>query len=295
VFPPNLFIVGAPRCGTTSLYHYLGQHPNIYMSRVKEPRFWSQDLRTEGRAFHGGLYRRHLRSLRGLVTLPGCLWARRGLRPQDLLGIESHSRYLELFDAANSSVHRYRGEASPDSMWSRTAASRIAEASPDARIIIMLREPISYIQSIHREALRGRVGETVRSLDRALSLEERRRQGLAVPCTVRYPYSVLYRLQAHFDEQVDRFLACFGRRRIHFVLLDDLADDARAVVHEVLEFLDLPVPAGPLDLSPKGVRSSPFVPLSDAWRRRLTAEFRPVVHRLQQQIGKPVADRWGYR
>jgi hypothetical protein len=291
---PNLFIVGAPKCGTTSLYHYLAQHPNVYMCPVKEPRYWSDDLRAQGRAFHAGLYRRHLRSWRGLLTLPGCAWRHRHIHPEQLLGIDSFEVYLALFDAADPSRHRYLGEASPDSLWSRTAAARIAAFNPDARIIIMLRDPVAYIGSIHREALSGTVGETVRSLDRALDLEARRRAGTAVPCTVRYPYSVFYRDQAHFDEQVQRFLDCFPKEQVHFVLLEDLAESAERAWRGVLDFLGLPVPPDRVDLTPRNVGTAPPRALSESWRCRLVDEFRPVVARLQAQTGLRLVDRWGY-
>jgi hypothetical protein len=291
-----LFVAGAPKCGTTSLYHYLKQHPNIYMSPIKEPRFWGDDLRAQGKEFHRGLYRRQLLSVRNAVTLPYCYWKRRNVRPERLLGIESFDRYLRLFDGADPRVHRYFGEASTDSMWSKTAAGRIADACPGARVIIMLREPVSYVRSIHQELLRGRVGETVRSLDRALGLEDLRRKGVAIPCTVRYPFTVYYRLQARFDEQVERFLNCFDRERIHFILLDDLAKDADGVMRGVFEFLSLPLPTSSLDLSPKNAADSTGGPhLSHAWRRRLVEEFRPVVSKLQEQTGFPLVERWGYQ
>ncbi|MCH9035408.1 MAG: sulfotransferase [Planctomycetes bacterium] len=41
---PDFFIVGAPKCGTTSLYEYLRQHPEVFMSRIKEPHFFGRDL-----------------------------------------------------------------------------------------------------------------------------------------------------------------------------------------------------------------------------------------------------------
>ena len=44
---PNFFIVGAPKAGTTSLYHYLDQHPQIYMSPIKEPNYFATETRQE--------------------------------------------------------------------------------------------------------------------------------------------------------------------------------------------------------------------------------------------------------
>jgi hypothetical protein len=290
---PNLFIVGAPKCGTTWLYQALGQHPDVFMSAVKQPRFWSEDLRAEGKAFHASHLRRHRQSWRGLLTLPYCLWRQRRVPPERLLGIESFDEYLRLFEQADPSRHRYIGEASPDSMWSRTAAARIAACCPDARIVVMLREPLSYIRSIHRESVRGRVGETVRSLDRALALEDRRRAGQSVPCSVGYPFAVFYRAQARFDDQVQRFLDRFERRQMHFVLLEDVAADAADALRSVLAFLELPV-RPEIDVRPRNVGARAGPGPGAAWLRRLVDELRPTVYRLQEQTGLPLAARWGY-
>ncbi|MCB1045343.1 MAG: sulfotransferase [Acidobacteria bacterium] len=292
---PNLFVVGAPKCGTTSLHSYLAQHPQVFMSALKEPRFWSDDLRAQGRAFHRSVYRRHIQSLRGLLTLPSCIWGQLRANPTRRLGIEELDAYLSLFEQADPKRHRYVGESSADSMWSEQAAGRIAEFCPDARIIIMLREPLSYIVSIYREALSGKVGEQVTSLERALALEPQRRLGNAVPCTARYPFSVCYRLQAHFDDQVQRFLDVFDRRQIHFILLEDLAEDAIQCLNHVFSFLELPAIAGGLDLEPRNV-GNPSRPteLSLAWRKTLREEMGPVVARLEQQTGLDLGRRWGY-
>jgi hypothetical protein len=292
---PNLFIVGAPKCGTTSLHVYLSQHPRIFMSALKEPRFWSDDLRAQGRAFHRGLYRRQVRSLSGLLTLPHCIWGHRRARPEQLLGIERLDHYLSLFREADPDRHRFIGEASPDSMWSVSAASRIASFCPDARIIIMLREPLSYIVSIHREALSGKVGEQVNSLERALSLEAMRRIGKAVPCTARYPFSVCYRLQAHFDDQVQRFMNVFQRNQIHFMLLEDMAEDPTRSLNRVFSFLELTTIASELDLEPRNVgRRTEASSLGPRWAGILREEMTPVVRRLAQQTGLDVQSRWGY-
>lgn len=292
---PNLFIVGAPKCGTTSLHAYLGQHPQIFMASRKEPQFWSDDLRAQGRAFHREPYRRHFRSLSGLLSLPACIWHRSRAKPERALGIERLDQYLALFKGADTKRHQYIGEASAENMWSEVAARRIAEFCPEARIIILLREPLSYIVSMHRESLSGRLGEQVKSLQKALSLEARRRAGDDIPCSVRFPFSVCYRLQAHFDEQVQRFLDVFDRRQICFVLLEDLAKDAVRTVNTVLAFLGLPATGSDLNLEPRNVGdSSGKSELGPEWRRALLEEMTPVVARLELQTGVDLRARWGY-
>jgi hypothetical protein len=106
---PNLFIVGAAKAGTTSLYHYLAQHPNVYMAPVKEPHFFS------------------------------------GVRPDRRLEaffphVTNEADYLALFAAAAD--EEVVGEASTSYLWDPKAADAISQKSPDAKIIAMLREPV---------------------------------------------------------------------------------------------------------------------------------------------------------
>ena len=292
---PNLFIVGAPKCGTTTLYHALRQHPEVFMSPVKEPRYWSSDLRASGLSFHCRHVRRHLFSLRGLSTLPRCWLARRRIAPAEWLGVPRLDDYLSLFAEADPERHRWLGEASPDSLWSEVAAERISAFEPAARIVVALREPVAYLASIHRETLSGVVGETEPSLRRALQLEPKRRVGREVPCSVRFPFTVFYRLQAEFDVQIERFLRVFDRSQLHFVLLEDLAADPVATVDALLGFLDLPRVARALDLRPRNVSGqSGLGDLTAAEVAELRLELRSSVDRLQVLTGLPVGERWGY-
>jgi hypothetical protein len=98
---PNLFIVGAVKCGTTSLHSYLAQHPRIYMSPVKEPYFFS-------------------------APPPG--------HPTF-----DEASYLSLF--RDASTEWLRGESSPLYLWDATTPQRIREVAPKSKIIIMLRDP----------------------------------------------------------------------------------------------------------------------------------------------------------
>jgi Sulfotransferase family len=104
---PNLFIVGAPKAGTTSLHSYLQSFPAIYMSRIKEPNFFSRIAVPDGHP----------------------------VRP-----IRDARKYLQLFDGATT--ERFIGEASPTYLADPEAPRLIHEAAPDARILISLRDPV---------------------------------------------------------------------------------------------------------------------------------------------------------
>ncbi len=111
---PNFFIVGAPKAGTTSLYHYLGQHPDVYMSPVKEPNYFAQEIRLGNvSAQWQDWAEREYDSLQ--------LYLRGPMQERKFGGIVSHwSDYLKLFENVNG--EKAIGEASVCYLWSKTAA-----------------------------------------------------------------------------------------------------------------------------------------------------------------------------
>src|SRR5271154_4327889 len=145
---PDFFIVGHAKCGTTALYEMLRQHPQIYMPALKEPLFFASDLRARFQRRAAG-------------PLPTSL-----------------EEYLPLFSPAQE---RQRvGEASSSYLWSRVAAANIARLQPSARIVAILREPASFLRSLHLQLLQNHI-ESEKDLRKALSLEEARRRGKHIP------------------------------------------------------------------------------------------------------------------
>ena len=140
---PNFFLAGAPKAGTTSIYHYLDQHPGVFMSAIKEPHYFAEEIREENmdpgtrRAIAAG--NRELRDY-----LAGDMRAKRfgGIVPE-------WNDYVRLF--ANARRQTALGEASVCYLWSPTAPARIAEKLPQAKILLMLRNPVdrAYSQYLH--------------------------------------------------------------------------------------------------------------------------------------------------
>ena len=108
---PNFLIIGAQKAGTTSLYYYLNQHPEIYMSPVKEPRFFYPEFYTKDK----------LRPCQREVPL-------------------SLEEYRSLF--AGVSTETAIGEASTDYLHSPTAPEQISKTLPDVKLIAILRNPV---------------------------------------------------------------------------------------------------------------------------------------------------------
>ena len=197
---PNLFLVGGPKCGTTSLQAYLAAHPQIFMSTPKEPCYFDKDLP----------------------------W------PDSP---RSESEYMRLFEGAND---RYPviGEASTNYLYSRVAVRNILEFNPDARFIVMVRNPIDMARSLHAYSLQE-LTEDVADFETAWRLQDERREGRSLP-TVNYQREfVLYGPFCRLGEQLQRLYGQVEKSRVHVVVFDDLCADPAAVYRSTLEFLGL--------------------------------------------------------
>lgn len=195
---PNFFIVGAPRSGTASMYSYLKQHPEIYCSIDKEPHFFGSDL----------------------SLMPGT--------------IREENVYLQLFAGAGN--RKRLGEASVWYLSSPKAPHEIRAFSPDAKIIVMLREPAQMAYSLY--SLYSRTGnEDLPTFEEALAAEPERRQGRGLPPGVYFPEGLLYTDAARNAAKVERYFEVFGRSNVFYVLFDDFVRDTAAVYRRALEFL----------------------------------------------------------
>jgi len=197
---PNFFIVGAPRSGTTSIWTYLSRHPNVYMSYQKEPMYFGSDLTKS---------------------------------PNEFFVLETNA-YLEMFQrGADKTI---RGEASVMYLFSKKAAQEIHAFNPNARILVMLRNPVEMIYSFHGQ-LRWGGYENIADFDEALAAEADRRRGLRVPKSALVPEVLYYSEVAEFAPQVERYLRVFPRDQIKIILFDDFARSPAEVYFSLLDFL----------------------------------------------------------
>lgn len=200
---PNFLIVGAEKGGTTSLYAYLNQHPDIYMSPVKEPRYFS---------FAGQRPR-----YRG----PG----------DDQFVNQSVTdvvQYASLFDGARH--ERRLGEASPSYLFTPHTPERIRQQLPGGRLLAILRQPTDRAYSAY--LMRLRLGlEPAQTFEEAVAQETWRRQnGWFGGCYVH---------KGFYYAALSRYLQLFGRERFRIYLYDDLRHDARALVRDAFRFLEV--------------------------------------------------------
>jgi hypothetical protein len=236
---PDFFVIGHQKCGTTALYHMLREHPQVFLSEYKEPRFFAPELRPP-------------------------LDHETPDRPQTL------ERYLALFAAARAD--QLVGDTSPQYIRSPTAAARIAELSPDARIIAILREPASYLRSYHMQMVQSHV-EPEKDFRTAMGLERERREQAAADGSFLAP-QFLYSEHVRYVEQLRRFEAHFPRERMMLIVYDDFRADNEGTVRAFQRFLGID------DTLP--IRSVQSNPMKSVRSVRL--------HRLRNAVGRANAD-----
>lgn len=198
---PNFLIVGAAKSGTTALYHYLKQHPEVYMSPNKEPNFFA--LEGQEVQFRG---------------------------PGDEKMVESTITNLEAYEEQFEGVtdEIAIGEASPWYLYCPSAAESIRRRIPNVKIIAILRNPVDRAFSSYLHVLRdGR--ETLDFEDGLRAEKERVEAG--------WEYIWHYRRVGFYARQVERFLRLFSSEQVRFYLYDDFLSDPPTFLADVYEFL----------------------------------------------------------
>lgn len=220
---PNLFIVGAAKAGTTSLYHYLNAHEEIYMSPVKEPGFFCSDIRWDG-------FRKEYK--KGTQFVAEEYFSQPHKPKRHITFIDKEKDYLRLFE--NSSYVKYRGEASTAYLYSQHAAAEIFKFNPKAKIIIILREPVERVLSHYFMDVSGGVqkeGNILKALKKDYTSNQKG-----------WGKSNLYIELSLYFEQVKRYIKIFPKEQILFLKFEDLKKDNNMVMQEVFQFLDLTGP-----------------------------------------------------
>jgi len=142
------------------------------------------------------------------------------------------------------------GEASVWYLFSREAAAEIKAYSPEAQIIILLREPVSMLYSLYHSYLYDG-NEHLPTFEEALAAENDRSQGRRITRQTYFPQGLAYRAVVNFSEQVRRYFDFFGRERVHVIVYDDLAADTIGSYRKALSFLGVSdtanIPIGPIN------------------------------------------------
>lgn len=196
---PNFFIVGAAKSGTTSLYRYLQQHPQIFMPELKEPSFFID-------------------------------WER---------GVQTQQDYEALFSTASG--YKAIGEASTAYLFNSATPERIRTLIPNARIIIMLRNPVEMAYALWRmNRQNDSTGEKF-SFSVALQKETQRMLDSEFPgrCGPWWHQNYYYFHRGLYHDQVKRYLDLFGRSKTKIFPFEEFKEDPLKICQELFLFLDV--------------------------------------------------------
>jgi len=191
---PNFFIVGASKSGTTSLYNFLKEIPGIYMSPVKEPNYFSES------------------------SVPAN-FIRKPIRDKE--------RYLSLFDKVKD--EKIVGEASPSYLTDSEAYELIHQVSPQARILISLRDPVDRIFSHY--LIKVQWGFWTQSFHERLQME------------LEHPVNkseLSFQINGGiYSESVKKYLDVFGPKQVKIIIFEEWITDTKKTIEEILRFLGL--------------------------------------------------------
>jgi hypothetical protein len=200
------FVVGAPRCGTTTISRVLGSHPQLCFSAVKEPHFFSQH------------------DLRGLSDAE--------------LKERVERDYLERFFEVPPADHHIGGDGSVSYLYTPEQMAPILRLWPDSRFIISVRDPMTMLPSLHERLIY--IGdETLPRFDDAWAASADRAAGRRIPRSCVDPRWLRYDEAGRFGSYVERMFASVGRERCHVVLFDDLTENPVGEFEKIFDFLGL--------------------------------------------------------
>ena len=225
------FIVGAPRCGTTTLASFLQQHPDVCFSAVKEPHFFSRDE---------------------VAALP-----------DDRVAEVVAEEYWQRFFGHCSGDPKLYAEGSVTYLYVPERMKPILKLWPEAKFVIALRDPLSMLPSLHARLL-VTGDETIRDFPSAWAKIAERARGKSLPKRAIDPRWLRYDWAGELGRNVERFIATVGRERCHIILFDDLTSDPQGAYRELCRFLGIEPFAG-TDFEPQRINKT----IRIGWLQRL--------------------------
>lgn len=206
---PNLFIIGAPKAGTTALANNLAQHKKIYISELKEPRYFDAHTFYDNKS--------------------------------DYL-IKNIEEYLELFNNLEAKKSKYRLDASVFNMYSEMSIKNILQLSPDAKFIIILREPVSASVSMHSQRLAysdPKMRELSEDFKECWKMLKGRKQGLYYPKACQNKILFRYDLLYSYELYIPQIQNLIESKNLFIGFYEDFKNSPDKFYYDIFNFLNI--------------------------------------------------------
>ena len=198
---PNFIIIGAMKAATTSLYTYLKQHPDVFMTSIKEPMFFNNFQKETNFKLHG-------RKTKKITTF---------------------EQYYTLFNSVKN--ESAIGEASPSYISNKDCPNLIHKHLPNTKIIAVLRQPVARAYSNYLHARRAD-RESISDFETAFNKETERK-------TENWSPLYHYKSKGYYAEQLEQYFNLFPKENIKVVLFEDLVKNPIRITQEVFKFLNI--------------------------------------------------------
>ena len=249
---PNFIIIGAAKCGTTSLYDYLIQHKNVLPALWKELYFFDR-------------------------------YYPRGI---DWYKANFCFKSTKLFNEVIHHSSYITGESTPTYIHHPLAANRIHKTMPNTKIIVLLRNPIDRAYSQYH--MEKKLGYETLSFSEALKMEDQRLLGekekmIADENYFSYNWETFSYLKGgHYAEFLKKWFEYFPKENILILKTEDFNENPSKIFHQVLEFLNLPSQ----DVSYKKVNVGNYNQMDPVIRNELKDYFKPINEKLYNLINR---------
>lgn len=206
---PNLFLIGAPKSGTTSLAYKLSYHHDVFLPKKKEPRY-----------FDAHTYYDY----------------------EEDYPLKSLDEYLGFFDSSEAKKCKYRLDASVFNMYSKKSIDQILNISPDAKFIVILRDPVAASISMHSQRLKysdRKFRELSENFLECWRMIEDRKIGLAFPKKCRNKFLFRYDLLYSYEKYLPYIIKKIKSKNLFIGFYDDYKLNEKNFFKSIFKFLDI--------------------------------------------------------
>jgi len=242
---PDVFVLGAPKCGTTAVTRYLEAHPEVFVADRKDIHFFGRDLGFRNRAR------------------------------------EDRAAYLARFSCPIAESAKVRVESSVWYLYSQSAAAEMTALNASARGVALIRHPVPTMHALWSQLrLNGLGDEDLTRFSDALDAEADRAAGRRIPSHTPLPEALLYRRVVCFSEQLQRARDAFGEDGLHIIVQEEMKADTAGTLRALFKWLGVSADlADTIDTRPvntaKSVRSEGL----RRWLQRVPPGLKDIVPR----------------